>query len=337
MSILSLDDVPKINDPYVWADYLELHCLASQDNIASIDSAAKEARSQSDNGIDTELFDELGSDPTYILSPEANDKVLGYAEDALRLTYTRSKFYGEIYPFEVDKTGKELSLKNDLTFEQHLYIALLLCSNHAYCVPHKDIFTLGFEKISKYAFKGILPPEGVVMHLGTRQGDDDDVVETATNKLLDKIKAIAVRLNLKCIADDKEFSDHNTGDGGIDLIGLISISEEGMGEEIISFGQSATSKIKDEIYKKQGDAAYSKWCKWIKFNSTTNNYLFIAASIRKNDGSFITGLSRNSEAIIIDRGRIIRFISSWRQRSEENSKALVIPGDINDCITQLVA
>lgn len=337
MTTLFLDNAPKTSDIFVWSDFLELHCLASADNIASIDVAAKEARSQSDNGIDTELFGDGPTNEELFSSPEIDDKALGVAGEALQLCYNRSKFFGDSYPFLVDKAGKELCLKSELSYEQKLYIALLLCSNNTSVDLHNDIFTLGFEKISKYAFKGILPPEALVLHVGTRQGEEHDCLEIASNKFVDKLRAIADKLNLKFIADDAEFTDHNNGDGGIDLIGIIPMLEGKLGEELIYLGQSATSRRRDELNKKQCDATHTKWCKWIKFNNVTNNVLFMSASLRQPDGSFIRGFPRNGDAIWVDRGRIIDFITRWRTRDEVNQEVEVLPSDIVGCIEQLTA
>lgn len=335
MGVLSLGDAPKVNLPYIWADYLELLCLDSLDNISSIDAAAKEVKSQPDDAIDTELFD--GSHQSYNHSPEFDDKAQSYAEEGLKLASSRVKNFGDHYPFEVDISEQEISLKESLSFENRLYISLLLCSNHKQCRLKKDVFTLGFEKISKFAFKGVLPPEGVVLHLGTQQSEENDVVQLESYKIYDKIVAVAKTIGHKCIADKNEFSHYNTGDGGIDLIGYISMPEPEIGQEIVILAQSATTKSKDEIQKKQNDASYHKWKRWINFLGTSLNILFISASIRQPDGRFVKDFYRQADAILIDRNRVITFISNWRNRSQENYSEQIIPNEIDQFITKLVS
>lgn len=332
MADLILSDAPKVSDLHVWADFLELHCLASPDNIASIDDAAKEVKSQADNGIDTEIFDNDYS----ILSPDATDHTQAIAEDALNLAYQRSIFYSDIYPFDVDKKEQEIALKADLKFEHQLYIALLLCTNNSYCEQKSDVYTLGFEVISKFAFKGILPPEGIVMHIGTRK-KETDCLKTESSKMFHKVEAIASELKLKCIADEDEFTKQNTGDGGIDLIGVVPMHSLSSGAEIVFLGQSATSRRKNELVSKQANAAYSKWSKWIRFNTVTGNYLFMSASIRQYDGRIINSFQRNSEAVLVDRGSIVYFISNWRNRCETNEHENIIPNEIELYIKELVA
>ena len=219
----------------------------------------------------------------------------------------------------------------------YLYISLLLCSNHKHCTLNEDVFTLGFEKISKFAFKGVLPPEGVVLHIGTRQGGEDDVIESKSHKIYDKIVAVAKTLGLNCIADYEDFTHYNTGDGGVDLIGCIAMPESNMGQEIVILAQSATAKSKVDIEKKQSDASYARWKGWIKFLGTSLNILFMAASVRQPDGRFVKDFYRQADAILIDRNRIITFISYWRNRSEENLAEQIIPYEIDQCITELVS
>ena len=68
---------------------------------------------------------------------------------------------GETYPFTI-RSKNYISLNNDLTPTQHLYLFLLLCSNLRVIKKGKDKLTSDFEDVSKKAFDKYVKPKSYV-------------------------------------------------------------------------------------------------------------------------------------------------------------------------------
>jgi len=219
--ILRLEE-PKIKeqDLYLWADYIELYCLVSDDHAGAFDEVLR-GMSYAGDSLQGEIMPE---DETF-LGEEAEAEEVGDKEAKLdRLACRirdlddiikyRSSLFGEKYPF-IRESGA-LTLKEELTVEHELYINQLLASNLR-LMTNKTLsnsYTAYFEQLSVIVTCCLFPSPFKVRHFGTAHHPG---LAGYSGNYAQRMKKLAEDIHSDLMMEDRELRTHS-GDGGLDVV-----------------------------------------------------------------------------------------------------------------------
>lgn len=294
--IISSDKLVKAPDTNesvnMWTDYCELLCLVSdgckidQDQISSI-------------VIKSYDFSE------YSERREKNKKER--LTTKLNEVYTqvkqRTQLLGNKYPFEID-SDEQLSLKEKaLSGLNFLYILLLYSSNLCY-MKSVNSLTSDFEVICLYYMRKLFPAM-IFKLFGSSNINTylrpEDVINDS--KLKDRIVSLSHFISVSYNKDivDK-LSPHNTGDSGLDLVGIRSMGDDRKSIPVI-FGQCACSP--DQWSAKQQSVSDSQWKKFLyTWETSFQTYIFIPIWYLNNENQFEDEL-KITECVVVDRLRLL--------------------------------
>lgn len=229
--MLSLSSTPTDSkfDEYYFCDYIELLALCSNSDDISVSDVID--RFYDDNSDD---FDQGGRDHS-----EKSDAWERKVSDWFINLEARESVFGESYPFSITSRNF-ISLNRDLSQQQHLYIFFLLCANSSRTSDgNKSSLRSDFETISTKAFSEYLPSFSISHTFGKSAQNDDRYSGT----LREKVKKLAEDLGLTFVAEDDYFSQYNTGDYGLDVVGWIPFPGDDHLKNIqIYLGQCATGR-----------------------------------------------------------------------------------------------
>lgn len=193
---------PKSGDVFLRADYWELRALISPDREFTLD-AWKEAHEEDlDNAIDNEWDEYADHDP----HPEDRPQ----PDDVLAEIHRRSLRFDVVYPFQL--SGETLRLRDDPR-PANAYLFLLLCSSLR-CISKKKyaLLTTGFEDYSLAVFRALMPMNAEV-HLAGKHPDS-----YYKGHAFDRLTGIARDFRGRLDVAKSDFSPHDSGDSGFDLV-----------------------------------------------------------------------------------------------------------------------
>ncbi len=293
--IISLYTPQKRESTHLMADYVELLCLASQDGEISIDDAISSVYQSAEHEAfhEAAVIDDPGND---IHASELNDTHYAKGVDWFRHLSYRQRAFESIYPFcAVEDT---LTLKYDIAPTNALYIFLLLCSKLS-ATKNRNRLAASFETVSSNVFSRFLP-SFTIHHFGKTPNRRSEY----TNKLKDAIGQLCKNIHEKPIFDRGDFSDKDTGDGGLDLLAF-KLFGDGQPGNMICFAQCACGP--DNWIKKQYESNRNNWSKRIAFIHPPANFMFTPVCFRKPDGKWFKR-DKISESILVDRLRICQTL-----------------------------
>lgn len=303
-------------DKNKWADYIELLCISSLDNLISSDEIFDKifGDKSDDENEDISLTDEIEEDGDDF---DLGEETQGSKEDSRKakingifeFLLSRKSLFKQYYPFEVSDSPYHIKLISKLSYKQYSYLNLLLSSNLDYLKKYKPELTTKFEENSVFVFKKLFPENSKIEYFGKGNERSKHFSE---NKLSKRIKQLSqiLKIPLSPNFDEEEINEHNTGDGGLDLVGWSEFMDSNSGM-IINFGQCACGK---EWFDKQFDIHPAKWNNYLHIDQPLIRTLLTPSSFRRYDGDWFKKM-KIYDCIIIDR---YRFLTSLRKR--ENSK-----------------
>lgn len=149
---------------FLWADYIELLCLANFDGEISkidvVDRLSERERDLKESSFeDLEEIEELDKEENEYPTrrSEISDKWEVDLSNWFRVLQYRQALYGDSYPFII--TDSEIKRREgDFSIQQKLYLYLLLCSN-LYLFNKSTQIELAscFEIVSFNSFKNLIP------------------------------------------------------------------------------------------------------------------------------------------------------------------------------------
>jgi len=240
-----LDKPPTSSDFYLWCDYIEVRCLASPDKRFSRGDLLECTTELGEMEILTEGVepedeeyesDEAAEDADDVVAEddglEADDEALrvlpvddrreARAADLYSQFAVRSQVFGEAYPFSLSEDGQEISLLENRTASQNLYLELLLSSSlRLISLGRWGELTERFEEISEKIFRGLMPPTWQVHRFGAKGGT------RYRGHLHSRLKALAKDWRADFNLTRKQFKARNSGDGGLDLVAWHPMGEDG--------------------------------------------------------------------------------------------------------------
>ncbi len=301
---VGLDKLPRHAYPFLWADYIELLCLCSQNGLYAKGNLQEQEQEAEDVQSDTEDDFESTSD---ITSAESDDQIAARWDDIkTRLAARQIGF--PVWPFELD--GDVLRLKLDHECAEHrLYVSLLIASSLRLCNPKraKEV-TDAFEEISFHWLRQSLTPQWQVSPFGAHQ----KLPGAYTGTLRAKLEKLAKDIDGLLVKDASEYDPKDTGDGGIDLVAWQMMGDKRGCTQII-FGQCACSPTDWE--SKQLDVTPSKIESHILPQHPGAAYCFLPHDLYENNARWSRAAHVN-RTVLIDRRRLLHLFAE--QKSSVN-------------------
>lgn len=308
-SLRKLEALPRepLFNAYAWADYVELLCLFSIDGQITRADVVRHYGRRKDLGeepvaeVSSEDAEESRDDSDEEwLTTEKKDKVELQIDDWFKHLKFRIGSFTDFYPFKLSDDEHTLSLLSPLSDAHRLYLFLLFASNLGYFSQHQTTLTSNFEVISREALKSLLPQQAEVHLFGKSAAKS----ARYSGSLWKKINILAADLNEQVVADKSEFSPHNTGDKGLDIVAWVPI-EDATPNQLFVFGQCACST--DEWSDKQSSSSREAWSQTITLSSPPNNVAFIPLCFRRANGRWHVR-HQIRETILIDRLRFVLLL-----------------------------
>jgi len=297
------------NSYYQWCDYIEIRCLTHKDKRFSVDNLAEAIFESKDiSHVPDELDDwediETG-DPHEDPENFFDDRSIEHASTCFSKLRLRSELFNSSWPFEVDESGKEIKLIEDLNRQHYLYIQLLLSSLLKYC--HKKRWrdlTGKFERISYEVFKCLMPRGAEVHAFGAAES------VRYTGHLFERLKKLAEDIRGDLNVDSDDFSSHDTGDGGLDLVAWHPLGDNRKGIPI-SMGQCGCTAEgwPDKLHQASPENLRS--C--ITTLHQWNTYYFMPLDLSKSVNGALRWekYSDFSSVIVIDRLRFVKLVKEF--------------------------
>lgn len=279
----NLDSLPD-NEPYLWADYLEIWATVSIDKCFS--------------------RGELAS--ICVAQPRSKNRTFCDEKWQWAITFidTRIALFGDNYPFYLSEDRDTIYLKCDdyreFSENERLYIALLFCSNVKYVkFKKRHLLTGAFEKISLPVFKSLMPVGATVAPCWASAGN----AGVYTGLLFNKLTRIAQ--DIRCTANFtiNHFKQGDRGDGGIDMLAWHDMADNRPSIPI-AFAQCGCSK--DEWVAKQLEASPTKMQHMLPVIHPWANYYFLPQDLRWHNVEW-AHQSDIGAAIFVDRLRLINL------------------------------
>lgn len=302
--------------PNSWADYIELVCLANIDGEVStediVDRLSGRVRDLKEDSPEALAeIDELEKENENDIQPskraEVSDKWDTRVKDYFKILSLREPLYEDYYPFKI--SSDSIECKKDLTEEHLLYIYLLLCSNlYLFDDNTRGDLANYFELICYNAFQKLLPCDSISYLFGKNPLNKKSRYSNGTFWI--KLKKLIKDLNEKMNAHvrQSDFSIHNTGDDGLDLIGWLPTGDK-LASSIIYFAQCACTYDFDV---KQHSSSSVDWLQKISFKNPPINSTFIPHCYRAADGTWINS-TNIKYTFLIDRRRILNYYFDTNQ------------------------
>ena len=312
--ITNLDSMPS-NEPYLWADYIEILALTNIDRSFSRGDLYSTLQAQPEAVLAE--TDEAEEEGVYDVDDENDAPVRKRTKRSVSRAYTDRKWsyaigfirqridlFGDSYPFTLSEDNDTVELRDisekPLEHLERLYLALLICANIKYVnIMSRREITRSFELISLPIFESLMPSGSIIKACWASGGQ----AAPYTGTLYNKFKSIAS--DIRCTANFKErdFSRGNSGDGGLDIIAWHPMGDQ-RDAIPISFVQCGCSQEEWEAKQLEASPAmlYSKFPvahRWA-------TYYFLPQDLRWIDGEW-AHKNKLDDAIFVDRLRLINL------------------------------
>jgi hypothetical protein len=296
-------------ETYLWADYIELLCLANIDGEMTksdiIDRLSERERDLQEG--DTADIDEvMNMEKEEYEKPSRRSEISDLWEvrvaDWFNILNLRESLYQSNYPFII--TEHEIKRKNSqLNPSQKIYVYLLCCSN-LYLFDKALQVSLAncFELLSYNSFKNILPNDAEIHLFGSNPLNKEG--RYSKIPLLNKINKLSADLNeiLDPRLNQSNYTSIKGGDGGLDLVAWVPTGDN-LPSSLIFFAQCACT---DEWVSKQHDSSHESWEGRILFKNRISNSIFIPFCFRRGDGTWAK-IEDIKLSFLVDRKRLLHY------------------------------
>lgn len=198
------------NLAHLYADYFELEAIFSNGDEFTTAELINRFKKYDLSPKDLfDVFEGVSGSPA-----EMEDAFDTWAAQVVLIAEHRWAQYGEDYPFDVDNNS--ISLRENLSVRQKLYIFLLLCSNLNYFGKVEHELTSEFEQMSFEVLTNFLPEKAVCRQLGKNSDYTGDAQE--------KLRRLSAEMNVD--VKEKEFRKiKGTNERGVDVVGWIPFND----------------------------------------------------------------------------------------------------------------
>lgn len=296
--LVDIGKVPRHAYSFLWADYVELLCLCSQNGLVSKGNIAAQTQEAADTQADSDDDDQGGNEQ----SEELDDRISRrWADIHVRLTARSKQFVDWPFTLEKNLVRSRFDVKNT---RHRLYLALLIASSLRLCKDTRaNEITSAFEEISFHWLQRSLNPLWEVRPFGAHQTLPGAY---AAPTLLEKLKSLAIDLQARLQKSDEEYDPRNTGDGGIDLVAWMKMGDQ-RGNIPVIFGQCACSPTDWE--DKQLDVTPAAIEAHVAPQHPGAAYCFVPHDLSANDKLWDRS-EHIKRTVLIDRVRLFRLFES---------------------------
>ena len=299
---LVLGTVPPRHLIYLYADYVELVALFSNQNYVSPSDILDRLK---DEGI----IQQTQNDEDQSV---ANDEHERFVDSIFRLINERAQLFGDDYPFYVHN-NEHLILKEEtlITERNKIYIYLLLSSSLNIFSPFQSELTSEFEALCTNVLRNFLPEHAIVKSFGK----NSDYTGTAVQK----ISALASDMSIPLDIDGfQEISQRGTQEKGLDLVGWIPFADT-VSNFLSIFVQCACGK--DWNKKLTETRRYNNYFKFHRLKPIHS--LFVPYNLVSfNRNTFYRSDEFDNE-LVFERKRILNYLSDTDFFNDFESKLLV--------------
>lgn len=299
---LELGTLPTRNLIYLYADYVELVSLFSNQNYVSSGDILDRFK---DEGIIKQRLSDAEQS-------EANDEDERFIESVFRLMVEREQLFNDDYPFELKGVDKiKLKEIDNITNRNKIYLYLLLSSSLNIFSEFQPELTKEFENLCTEVLINFLPNHAIVKSFG------ENTLYTGT--AVQKIKALAIDMKVRIDIDAYEqVSTRGTKEKGLDIVGWIPFNDN-VANLIAILAQCACGK---EWYKKLGETSrYNNYFKFHRLNPI--HTMFIPYNLVSYNKDTFFKNDEIDNRLIFERKRILSYITTTDFFDTYNSKILV--------------
>lgn len=319
--ISDLDRLPSLSSAHVWADYVELRAVTSQDKVFSSGLLADSVDMAGDVATDADSSFDDDSDAAEEGLSDLDDPNVNREQKRLKSKWgdvkvaltSRSARMGKAWPFSLE--GDVLRLNFDKSNNLHqLYVALLIASSLRYVSRrrHQEIADQ-LERIGASVFRLLMPPLWEVRVFGANGGE-------YTGTKVQKLQSLARDIRAKPLFDAEDVKDGDRGDGGLDVVAWHAF-DDCLGQIPIAFAQCGCSPT--DIDYKQLQASPASVNRWFKPGHPAANYFIAPVDFRNNQGRWER---LPAEVILVDRARILELV-------RKHGKVLTPPSFVDEALS----
>lgn len=234
---------------------------------------------------------------------QITDREQGYVEECFRQIEFRSAAFGAAYPF--DHSDETLTLKEEITPIQKIYLLLLACSR-VRSFKGKGItqkLADAFEEISAACMKYLMPESSEIYMFGPNFRDKN----IFPGGLQEALQVLTSRMGMR-LKTGWEKNYGSSGDGKLDLVAICRLDDHAPGFHVL-IGQCASMENENDWQKKRSEALLSFQSAAFDFLVEPQGVLFIPVCFRQPDGDWVNG-NNVSRVITLDRLRIISLLNN---------------------------
>lgn len=239
------------------------------------------------------------------LRPQIDDQRNRIIGDVFSHLTFRSIAFGADYPFTL-MSGKvsRLCRREAMTDRHRLYIFLLLSSLLRY-IPRgrQHVLTESFERLVAEVLREWLPDDAEVHLFGTTAGPGSRY----TGPMWQKINQLALDLGERVLVDESDFSPHDSGDLGLDVVAWLPLGDSRAGLPVWFAQATCQSKWKG----KQHESGIN-WDHYLNQSAPRGNLLFVPQCFRDATGQWYDA-KWSIAAVIIDRQRTLYLLRGMDQ------------------------
>ena len=229
--LTDLHKSPRHAYPFLWADYVELLALCSQDgrySRANLEETDQEGSDLQRDGDDEELAQKISQE-------EQDDAVSQRWDDIRPRLVQRSKTYA-YWPFELK--GNVLYRRFEPNDPGHrLYAALLIAASYRLCHDRRAReVDAAFEEMTYLLMQNMLGIGWNVKPFGAHQA----IAVGYNGTLRQKLEQLAPDVHGKLMKEADDYDPRDTGDGGLDVVAWDSLGDS-RGHMPVIFAQCGCS------------------------------------------------------------------------------------------------
>jgi hypothetical protein len=310
------------NELYHWCDYIELRCLSHTDHRFSRDALAEAIDENADNGSDATadggLEDEETDDTEIEEDVPATDLNEQHAANCFKHLRWREKAFSTDWPFELDAHAQEIKLKPALNEMHRFYLSLLISSSLRYCPKTRWRELTGlFERASLEILKKLMPDGADVHAFGAAEST------RYTGHLFDRLTELTKDVRGHLDLEKRHFAEHDTGDGGLDLVAWHGLCDERKGIPI-AFAQCGCTV--DGWPDKMLQASPARLAGHLNTLHEWSTYYFMPLDLSVEYDGLMDWykLSDFSRAIVIDRLRFMRMAKLYSLSTPQMTATLEV-------------
>lgn len=302
MAALSINKTPSDSDTHTWADYIELLALVNLDNVCTVDSAIDRIEDIDGEFDETDLVDvdEAGGgegiEPVSGSRKRINARNNTAVLDAFALILWRASAYGDCYPFSVDQDRRSITLVEDFSSAQYLYIFLLVAANLRFVSSGLSELTNNFEEFSRCVMRDVLPPKAEIHLFGKATS------EKYHGSAYKKICSLCDDIRATLLVTEDDYRKGDSGDSGIDIVAWHGLSDR-QKNILVYLGQCACSR--SDWPKKQLAASVGQLKNVLSTAPDWVTMMFVPVCFRRVGGDWAV-LSEVASVVFIDRYRLLK-------------------------------